>query len=205
MHRLIAPTFIDPRWRNIGQQEATIIDSQSVRCLDQTFRLADPSEISLHSAQKVFIHLSRYFYLETEEEQQEKKRKIEEQKARDTQEKQERDRKRREEALAFNASLNIPVEWGPGVKDVLSGYSEKSWGDGHNSATVYHVFLKEDIHDGRLQRKKGDFLCSSSSKDNGKNWCGQQEREWIDNNREIHRPKVTCKSCLKIAERWRKP
>jgi hypothetical protein len=205
MHRLIAPRFTDPRWVNIGQQEATIIDSQSVRSLDQIFHLADPSEISLQSSKKTFVYLSRqfrHFYLETEEEQQKQRRKIEERKTKEKQERQEQDKKLREDAIEFNASLNIPVEWAPGVKDVLSGYSENSWGDGHNSATVYHIFLKEDIHDGRFHRKKGNFLCSASSRDNGKNWSGQQEREWIDSNREIHRPKVTCKSCLRIATRW---
>src|SRR2546429_7457343 len=132
MHRLIAPPFIDPRWRNIGQQEVTVINSQSVRFFDQIFHLADPSEISLLPSKKTFVYLSRqfrHFYLETEEEQEEQRRKIEERKAREKQEEQERDRTSRREALAFNASLNIPVEWVPGIKVVLSGLSERSSGN----------------------------------------------------------------------------
>ena len=48
----------------------------------------------------------------------------------------------------------------PGKKDVISGLTENSWGDGQKANTVYHVYLKEPLHDGRLYRSAGDFLCS---------------------------------------------
>lgn len=94
---------------------------------------------------------------------------------------------------SFNRSLNIPVAWTPGIKDVLSGLSEGSNGDGQNARTVFHVLLEEPLQEGRLTRNKGDFLCTSKSGSNGKAWSSQRR----DNQ------KVSCKACLSLAKRWR--
>lgn len=100
---------------------------------------------------------------------------------------------RKNESALFNNSLNIPVKWISGIKDVLSGLTEKSNGDGHNARTVYHVLLEEALSSGRLRRNAGDFLCTSNSGSNGKAWSNQKAEG----------KKVTCKACLSLAKKWR--
>lgn len=208
MHRLIAPTFLDPRVMNTRQQEATVVSSSSVRIEDEVFHLVDPSEIYLHPSQKVYIHLSRHFYLETEEEQKEKQRQSEERHKKEKEEYRILRNKRREEAEAFNAQIHIPVKWASGFKDVLSGITDYGRQDGRNKATVNHVLLQEDLSDGKLHRKKGDFLCSSSSEQNGKRWLSSNEESTVawffDGDGNECQGQITCKNCLKIAKRWEK-
>lgn len=208
MHRLIAPAFLDPRLMNIRQQEATVVNSSSVCIDDQVFRLADPSEIALCPSQKVFISLLQHFYLETEEEQKEKQRQAEERRQEEREECRILLNKRREEAEAFNAQLHIPVKWVSGYKSVLSGLTENSWGDGRNKATVNHILLQEDLENGKIHRKEGDFLCSSSKYQNGKLWTVGSSKTPIslayDGEGNEYQTKITCKSCLQIAKRWEK-
>jgi hypothetical protein len=207
MHRLIAPAFLDLRVMNSRQHEATVITNSSVRIEDEIFHLADPSEISLHPSQKVYVHLSRHFYLETEEEQKEKQRQAEERRQREKEEDCIRRNKQREEAKAFNTQLHIPVKWASGFKDVLSGITDYGRQDGRNKTTVNHILLQEDLEDGRLQRKKGDFLCSSSSKQNGKRWLSSSDESAIawffDGDGNGCQGQITCKACLQIAKRWK--
>ena len=101
---------------------------------------------------------------------------------------------REEQALAFNATLAVPVKWSPGIKDVLSGLSENSWGDGMNKRTVHHVLLEEPIREGKFKRNAGDFLCTAPSGTNGRNWAAQPATG--------AGCQVTCKACLKLAARW---
>lgn len=95
---------------------------------------------------------------------------------------------------AFNASLSIPVPWEVAIKDVLSGLSETSMGNGANKSTVQHVRLKADLVDGRLVRHAGDFLCTGPAGSNGKRWSGEGFTS---------RAAVTCKACLKLAKRFK--
>lgn len=94
---------------------------------------------------------------------------------------------------AFNASLAIPVPWEVAIKDVLSGLSATSIGNGANKSTVQHVRLKADLMDGRLVRHAGDFLCTGPAGSNGKRWSGDGFTS---------RAAVTCKACLKLAKRF---
>lgn len=112
----------------------------------------------------------------------------------------------RAEAEAFNARIALPIRWDVGIKDVLSGLSEKSSGSGRNRATVEHIYLLEPLVSGRLRRDAGDFLCSSSTKgssyrNNGKNWSGKIIERCIDGNNNEYQPKVTCKVCLAFLRR----
>jgi hypothetical protein len=108
----------------------------------------------------------------------------------------------RDEAQAFNSKIALPVRWDTGIKDVLSGLSPDSWGDGRNKSTVQHILLMEDLESGRIKRGAGDFLCSINSIDNGKQWSGQKIERFHDGDGIAYQPKVTCKSCLKLADRW---
>jgi len=104
------------------------------------------------------------------------------------------------QASAFNQSLNIPVDWHTGYKDVLSGLSENSWGDGTNKATVGHIEFLESLNDGRLKRERGEFLCT---KKKGKQWSGDSHLKSIDGDGNCYNAKVTCKTCIKAANRWK--
>lgn len=114
-----------------------------------------------------------------------------EQQARD-----EKQRQRQAAAIAFNKALPIPAEWAPGHKDVLSGLSEHSDGSGLNARSVVHVLLKAPLVDGRFKRNKGDLLCTSAAGTNGKQWSNQTEAPPY--------AQVSCKACLKQAQRWAK-
>lgn len=111
---------------------------------------------------------------------------------------------RRDDARTFNARFNLPVAWDVGVKDVLSGLSETSWGDGRNKATVEHIYLLEPLSDGRITRQAGDFLCTSKSGSNGMRYSTVVTRS-CDSAGQEYAPRITCKACLKLAERWARP
>ena len=109
---------------------------------------------------------------------------------------------RREAAVNFNATIKLPVQWDISRKDVLSGLSFNSMGNGYKSSTVHHILLLEDFISGRLSRKKHDFLCTSNG-DNGMNYSGSNADpvRVHDGDHNPYAPKVSCKSCLKIAHR----
>lgn len=109
----------------------------------------------------------------------------------------------RKEAESCNAKLCIPVAWSAGIKSVLSGLSETSMGNGRSKATVEHIYLLEDLHDGSLHRKANTFLCSSNDSANGKLWIDVEDFDYDENN-DKYTPKITCKKCLQIAQRWNK-
>jgi len=94
---------------------------------------------------------------------------------------------------AFNASLAVPVAWTIGVKDVLSGLSERSDGSGRNRATVNHILLQAELQSGRLSRAAGDLLCTSATGTNGKNWSAQRAER---------AGRVTCARCLALTKPW---
>lgn len=105
------------------------------------------------------------------------------------------------EARAFNAGITLPVQWDVGIKDVLSGLSEGSLGDGRSKATVGHIYLLKDFEAGRFKRHKGDFFCTSTSGSNGKRWSTTVEQAY-DGASAPYQPKVTCKAHLRLAARW---
>jgi hypothetical protein len=83
---------------------------------------------------------------------------------------------------------NLPFEWYTDVKQVLSGLSERSDGNGMKRNSVEHILLLEDFKKGRLSRKKHDYLCSPKKVSN---WSIRDRYE---------KSEVTCKSCLSRAE-----
>lgn len=94
------------------------------------------------------------------------------------------------------------MRWDVGIKDVLSGLSQTSFGDGRNRATVEHIYLLEPLQAGRLARKAGDFLCTAASGSNGKRWSSKVIERSHDGDGLPYQPKVSCRACLAAAERW---
>ncbi len=107
---------------------------------------------------------------------------------------EQRSKQRKREAAAFNESLNIPFRWTPDIKVVFSGLTANGGGDGMNRRSVYHVRVLESFHDGRFVREKGDFLC-------GKDKSALQDYTTPDESEKESR-KITCKQCIKAAERF---
>lgn len=145
---------------------------------------------------KVRVWLSRWFYCELAEAAKEREEKRRQEKLRD----EERLNICREESEAFNACLNVPVKWRTGMKDVLSGLSPTSAGNGINKSTVGHIELLEPLAEGRLSREAGEFLCSRNK---GKQWSDNSHLRCYDGNGNLYDAKVTCKACLKMAQRWK--
>lgn len=207
MHRLklVSSPFVDPRWFRLPEQTTIAMDSTTVQVYGETFVLFDPNEISLETGEAVYVWIERNFMMETKQEREARLQQRKELRAKQEQEEKERAGRERREAEAFNATLHIPVRWVPGIKDVLSGLSDDSWGDGRNKATVNHIVLLEELNDGRIHRKQHDLLCTSPSGSNGKRWHGMDyDRGCLayDGNNDAYPAKITCKSCLKIAQRW---
>ena len=194
--------FIDPRWMRAVQsgKHLAVVDSSGKNITLEGETLALDGQLA--PGTHVLVWLDRNFYCCTKtdfdhhqaaikaaaEEKSEKRRQLE--------------NKIREESETFNDAIRVPGKWTVGQKDVLSGLSENSWGDGRNARTVNHILLQEDLSEGRLKRAEGDFLCSSRAGLNGKQWSGAAQIDCLDGDGEKYLPKVTCKQCLKLAKRW---
>jgi hypothetical protein len=185
-----------------GAVEAVISGDATVEVAGSKLLFADTAE-ALGPGTPVKVWLNRYFYcasladLAADRMEHEAVQLAKEQKER------ERRNALRDEAAAFNAVLasKIPVQWCPGVKEVMSGLSASSWGDGRNRASVEHVYLLGDMQVGRLKRKVGDFLCANSNTRLG----GLDPRSvWVDGDGQTYEPKITCKACLQVVDRLTK-
>lgn len=212
MHRLYYSGLYNPFWRNVSSLVGvyaregviiTYIGDEEVRLL------IEDGEPDIKFGTEVIIHKSNYFYYETYEEhearkaeEERRKQELQAQMEQERLENAERSRKERREAEEFNSTLRIPVKWTAGIKDVLSGLSANSWGDGRSKSTVEHILLQEDIDEGRFQRRSGSFLCTLPSGSNGKNWSGSKKETRTDVDGVEYIPKITCKACIKLAKRW---
>lgn len=108
-----------------------------------------------------------------------------------------------ETVTQFNAALaqerrleDLPFEWRTDIKEVLSGLSESSMGNGCKTNTVKHLMLVEDYSNGRLVRGVGDYLCSPKKV---ANWSGGDCEHHCYMNGTIVKTiqhEITCKSCL---------
>ena len=122
------------------------------------------------------------------------------------QQKQECERRnfKRDSAVQFYSKYNIPFKFDIGQKEVLSGLSVNSWGDGQKQNTVQHILVLQEFVNGRFGRKSGDFLCTSKNGSNGENWSGQALLiRHTDGNGTGYMPEPTCKQCLKILSKYK--
>lgn len=104
---------------------------------------------------------------------------------------------RQAQARAFHARYALPFRWTVGIKDRLSGLGARSAGDGCARNTVQHLRVLEALHQGRLSRRAGDFLCTSAQGTNG--------QQWVDPPPLQDPPAVTCPRCRALMARWQKP
>lgn len=127
------------------------------------------------------------------------KEKEEKRRLKDEEEKEIEKRIRRKAEIA-NSKLFIPVKWTSGFKSVLSGLSEKGWGNGINRRSVVHILLLEDIKEGSFKRNTGSFLCTSTNGTDGKEWIDLERTSSDSEGKYVS--EITCKACLKTAQRW---
>lgn len=208
MKRLKVIGFINPIWFNgLSYEEIGIVtENNTVNVKGTELSFTEKDEM-ISAGDEVWVYKRDFFYYMTKEE----KGKLEQQKEKERIKKREKENKHldqmREEAEAFNLSLGIPIDWVSEIKPVLSGLTENSNGDGAYKKSVYHVLLKENIEEGRFKRKAGDFLCTTATQHNG-HFSDLRDKEegcyGLDSKDKRYKRKVTCKSCIKTAARWKK-
>jgi hypothetical protein len=192
---------MDPFWlqRARGWSNTVVGEDGLVLHKGEPMRFADES---LPPGTPVQVRLGSQWYAVTQADIEAEQREREEREAAERQRERERRNAMRARSEALIASIHLPVRWESAIKDVLSGLSATSWGDGRNSATVEHIRLLEDLHDGRLHRQAGDFLCTSASGTNGQQWNAQVAETFLDGEGKPYMPAPSCKACLRLAQRY---
>lgn len=189
--------FIDPRWfRDFGHKTVVgTVKDQKIEVGGQFFKFeSDPfpegSEVYLTVGSGSVVLKAEYdSHIEGI------KRRVEEEKEKLVV----ASNLKKEEAIAFNKQFEkLPFKWEVGIKTVLSGLTENSWGDGRKKNTVHHILCLEDFKNGKLERENFDFLCTSKSGTNGKLWGEPTELAYTLDG-QAYQPKISCKQCLKIA------
>lgn len=206
MHRRLqlATGFINPFWLRMVANKTLdgIVNSQGAIVIEGQLLVFKEAEQTLSPGTQVMVSVSDWITCTTLDEHLFKKDQRAQHQAEEDRLRQERHSANKQQAETFNAALNIPVRWSVGIKDVLSGLSEHSNGDGYSRSTVHHVVLEQELRAGKLKRDKGDFLCTSASRNNGKNWSGSKASALPDGNGGTYAPKVTCKACLTLSMRF---
>ncbi len=201
---LIGPEMLEPMWLNRvrhGQHAATVDADRAVTVEGVSMRFRNESP-EPGTPVRVWINHAGFFVCATEADIEQEAADLRASESAREMERRARLNRMRSEAEAFNARLALPVAWDVGIKDVLSGLSEASWGDGRMASTVEHVYLLEPLKAGRLARQAGDFLCTAASGTNGKRWSSKVIERAYDGDGRPYRPRPTCKACLALAKRW---
>ena len=187
--------FIDPVFmRNLPSEGE--VRNGVVIVGDQRLTFADANE-TYPDGTPVEVWCGQYFLCqsltEREQERQEKE-----------QRQQERERQNiiwqeleRQRVMAYNAALTIPVRWFPEIKHRLGGLTVNSMGNGWCRNSVVHVYLLEEVCDGRFHRNAGDFLCTQQQGNHFGELIREEHAKW---NRQ--HMKVTCQACLRLLARW---
>ena len=208
MFKLSWPAYPNPAWFS-SRSEATIsgvvLMGNQVKTENDILDLMEGQMPEV--GEIVVVEKSKYFLTgknlsEVEKEKKEKELLIEKKKFEDEEKRKNLQKKIRNEAFQKNEKLHVPVEWTSGFKSVLSGLSEKSWGNGINKKSVVHILLKEDIMDGKFVRKSGSFLCTTKGGTNGMEYVDLERLSHDDEGSYIS--EVTCKACIKTALRFSK-
>lgn len=196
--------FIDPRWLSRGHTGRYPIENNGVIIAGERLTIRgkqiqagwklefEPTQLVDGTVVEVWTDSGGFFVCALAADVDREKAERSAKAAAEEAERSRRLAERQAAAIAFNAALPVPVKWTPGIKDVLSGLTENSNGTGTNARTVVHICLEEVLTDGRFTREAGDFLCTSASGSNGKQWSSQKREN----------SQVTCKTCLKLVQRW---
>lgn len=203
-YHVAGPDLLEPFWFNKvrhGQHAAVVAEDGTVTLEGVALRVRDEAPAP-GTAVQVWLNGSGFFVCATLDEIERDAQARRDAEAAEAERRRQKLNAMRADAEALNARIALPVKWDVGIKDVLSGLSENSWGDGRSKATVEHIYLLEPLEAGRLARKEGDFLCTAASGTNGKRWSSKLVERCHDGEGTPYQPKVTCKACLALAQRW---
>lgn len=203
-YSLSSPQFLEPGWFarvRSGQHPAVMDGGGSVLLDGVALRVVGDAPVP-GAAVKVWVSQSGFFVCAEDHEIERAERARQDEEALRSEQRRKLLNERRAMADSFNAKLALPVKWDVGIKDVLSGLSERSMGDGRSKATVEHIYLLEPLQDGRMARKAGDFLCTPATGSNGKRWSSKVVERAFDGDGSPYQPMVTCKACLSRASKW---
>lgn len=151
---LQGPRFIHPAWLNkvrFGQHLGQVVANHAIELEGEILTIqADASAMEpwwgqVGSPVVIWLGADGHFQFCRQDDKRNNDHWLAQQAARREHEHRAALERRAQDAEAFNASLLIPVSWRPGMKDVLSGLSEGSMGDGANRRTVVHVLLQADF------------------------------------------------------------
>ena len=93
----------------------------------------------------------------------------------------------------FNERLNVPARWLPDANP----YLVTDWyGKPRRTAPAYHVRLVDDLDEGRLRRRAGEYLCAAANRTTWADLFAITDR---NGDRSI---RVSCRACLAITRRW---
>jgi hypothetical protein len=194
--------LFDPRWfRRRGHREMATVDESGAIPLDGVLFVFDIAKGSVQQLPGTDVLVSfgiPRIYCELVTEVQAHKESLEHQNTEAAAKVRINLNSGREEAVAFNEKIKLPVPWTTGIKMVLSGLSDRSNGDGASKRTVHHILLQSDLTRGTLKRKKGDFLCTANRGKLGTHWDGSPVLH-RDGDGKLYGGKVTCATCLRRA------
>ncbi|SFF33548.1 hypothetical protein [Paracidovorax wautersii] len=128
------PGMLDPMWFNTvrhGQHSAEVAADGSVTVNGVALRLCRGAPAA-GTAVRVWLNGSGFFVCATHEEIEREAQAWHDAEAAKTEERRLQLNALRADAEAFNGRIVLPVRWDVGIKDVLSGLSETSWGDGRS-------------------------------------------------------------------------
>lgn len=201
-HRLRIPGMVNPaiisRLQG-GSEDGIVTENGHVTLVDgdQMFRL----DAELEPETEVTVYLSDgHPYCETEEQRRRAERTRQHAKALEEYERAKRKDRARGEAEEFWAQYDIPFDYDIAIKGRRSGLLRGSRGDGRDSRTVRHLFVEEAFTAGRLERDADTYLCNDDA--TLRHTDGNHTRHDSDGN--PYTPPVTCKTCLKRMNRWKK-
>lgn len=200
------PAFPNPFWfssRSDSTHEGIVISETTVETNIENITLLEG--VLPPVGTKIIITPGKYnLSAQTEEDARKEKERLEKEKNEKRRLKYEQEKETeksiRIKAEIANSKLFIPVKWTSGFKSVLSGLSEKGWGNGINRRSVVHILLLEDIKEGSFKRNTGSFLCTSTNGTDGKEWIDLERTSSDSEGKYVS--EITCKACLKTAQRW---
>ncbi|HHP5493898.1 TPA: hypothetical protein ACSCYS_004305 [Aeromonas veronii] len=204
MFKLQYPRFISPFWLNAHQINGVVLPDGTVN--------ADGDVLHTQSGElppagtKVILLIKPTFLLGMTEEEAEAERESvkREQQLRSELSEIHAEQHRRaviESIRSSNVRIKMPVRWTSGRKTVLSGLSERSDGSGLKKNSVCHILLLEPISESRFHRSANNFLCTTDSGSNGKDWTDGLHCH-TDGPDGPMVSRITCSACLRIARRW---
>lgn len=204
MSRVLVHTdsFINPYWGyHVGYSPTPHVVEADGSVVIRFHRLVfeDPAQ-ALPPGSTIYVtqQLSGRVFAETEAEIEVKRELVRQAQVTKEEARVARSRGIRLSAEDFWARLAFPVAHEAAIKDVLSGLTEHSSGNGTSARTVIHLRLKEDYQHGRVKRKKNDFLCTSTKGTNGQQYANGDPVTHCGAEQIGYTPEVSCKQCLRL-------